>query len=406
MFTKSRSLRPQCAVSRGRVACGFTRSGFTLVELLVVIAIIGVLVALLLPAIQAARESARRMTCTNQLKQMSLAMHNHLSTLRVFPTGGSRYNPLIQNYVTGGWNSPGVPNGPAKQGLGWSYQILPYLEQGAIKGIVTQTQLQTAVVPIYLCPSRRSPEIVMTDPATGGVAGAKIPTVLSDYASAHPLTNTCAGATGDTGVKADITRTHPFVGATSFAVVQNSYWCGPQPGPTASNTVFDGVIVRTQWAVTTPANATTPAKLTRSNGGPDAVKASQIPDGMSNTLVISEKALRSDLVAGAIAPDGTVSYSDDRGWSDGWDPDTVRSTALQPLSDSDQSVCFNPNVAISRYCTGQAADVFFFGSAHPSGINAAFADGSVHHIKFDVDILIFNALGTRNGAETVDVSQM
>jgi prepilin-type processing-associated H-X9-DG protein len=50
--------------------------------------------------------------------------------------------------------------------------------------------------------------------------------------------------------------------------------------------------------------------------------------------------------------------------------------------------------------------VFFFGSSHPSGINAAFADGSVHHIKFDVDILIFNAIGSRNGAEQVDVSQM
>src|SRR5688572_4922124 len=118
---------------RGGVASSASK-GFTLVELLVVIAIIGVLVALLLPAIQAARESARRTTCVNQLKQMSLAMQNHVSAHGVFPTGGSRYNPDIANYVTGGTANPGVPNGPAKQGLGWSYQILPYLEQGAIKG--------------------------------------------------------------------------------------------------------------------------------------------------------------------------------------------------------------------------------------------------------------------------------
>jgi prepilin-type N-terminal cleavage/methylation domain-containing protein len=375
--------------------------GFTLVELLVVIAIIGILVALLLPAIQAAREAARRSTCINQLKQMSLAMQNHVSALRVFPTGGSRYNPNIKDYVTGGTTNPGTPYGPAKQGLGWAYQILPYLEQGAVKGIVTQAQLQNTVVPLYLCPSRRSPDIVSTDPATGAPTA-----VLSDYASAQPLTNSCSGAIGDSGVKADITRTYPFLGAVSFSVVQNSFWCGPQPGPTASNTVFDGIIVRTQYAVTTPATAAAPAKLTRSNGGPDPVEPSQVIDGLSNTLLISEKVVRSDLSAGAITPNGTVSYSDDRGWSDGWDPDTVRSTGLQPISDSDQGICFNSNVNLSKYCTGQAADVFFFGSAHPSGINAAFGDASVHFITFDVDVLIFNALGSRNGAEMVDLSQL
>jgi prepilin-type N-terminal cleavage/methylation domain-containing protein len=62
--------------------------GFTLVELLVVIAIIGILVALLLPAIQAAREAARRTQCVNQLRQMIVAMQNHVSALQIFPTGG------------------------------------------------------------------------------------------------------------------------------------------------------------------------------------------------------------------------------------------------------------------------------------------------------------------------------
>ena len=125
---------------------------------------------------------------------------------------------------------------------------------------------------------------------------------------------------------------------------------------------------------------------------------------MSNTLVISEKVVRSDLSAGAIAPNGSIAWSDDRGWSDGWDPDTVRFTGYQPLSDSDQGVCFNSS--LSNYCTSQGQDVLFFGSAHPSGINAAFADGSVHLISFDVDVILFNALGTRNGAETVDVGQL
>ena len=127
------------------------RRGFTLVELLVVIAIIGILVALLLPAIQAAREAARRTQCKNQLKQIGLAIQNHADTHRVFPTGGAGPHPDIANYVANG-----RPFGPDKQGLGWAYQILPYLEEGAIQGLTTQVQLQAAAVPLYVCPSRRS----------------------------------------------------------------------------------------------------------------------------------------------------------------------------------------------------------------------------------------------------------
>src|SRR5450631_2470250 len=122
---------------------------FTLVELLVVIAIIGILVALLLPAIQAAREAARRTECKNRLKQIGLGILNHVDTYKVFPTGGARYNAVITTYVVNG-----KPFGPDKQGLGWAYQILPYLEEGAIKGLTTNDQLQKASIPLYLCPSR------------------------------------------------------------------------------------------------------------------------------------------------------------------------------------------------------------------------------------------------------------
>ena len=78
------------------------RTGFTLVELLVVIAIIGILVALLLPAIQAAREAARRTQCSNNLKQFGLAVLNHESAQRCYPTGGVAPWPKIENYSSGG----------------------------------------------------------------------------------------------------------------------------------------------------------------------------------------------------------------------------------------------------------------------------------------------------------------
>ena len=82
------------------------RRGFTLVELLVVIAIIGVLVALLLPAIQAAREAARRTQCSNQVRQMGIALQNHVDALKVFPTGGNVPNPSDRRITRAGHQQP------------------------------------------------------------------------------------------------------------------------------------------------------------------------------------------------------------------------------------------------------------------------------------------------------------
>ncbi len=138
--------------------------GFTLVELLVVIAIIGVLVALLLPAVQAARESARRTQCVNNLRQVGIAMQNHVDSLKVFPTGGVGNDnaALIENYVQGGTSSPGSPNGPNRQGLSWAFQILPYIEQENVRRIARTDDLAGVVVNGYFCPSRRPPTVSPT----------------------------------------------------------------------------------------------------------------------------------------------------------------------------------------------------------------------------------------------------
>jgi len=101
--------------------------GFTLVELLVVIAIIGVLVALLLPAVQAAREAARRMRCANNLKQIGLAIHNYHDTQLAFPIGNTSPAPMS---VDGCFNV--TSTNIAHPGPPWSVTILPYLEQTGI----------------------------------------------------------------------------------------------------------------------------------------------------------------------------------------------------------------------------------------------------------------------------------
>ncbi|HEX4414969.1 MAG TPA: DUF1559 domain-containing protein, partial [Lacipirellulaceae bacterium] len=147
--------------------------GFTLVELLVVIAIIGILVALLLPAIQAAREAARRTQCKNNLKNIGLSVHNFYDAMKFFPLGGTGPDPLIQDYLKDSKiNNPptGSPNGPTEQGLGWMFQILPYLEEGAVQNINTDVQIKQTVIGLYNCPSRRAPGV-----RPGGVS-------LVDYA--------------------------------------------------------------------------------------------------------------------------------------------------------------------------------------------------------------------------------
>ncbi|MEM8945139.1 MAG: DUF1559 domain-containing protein [Planctomycetota bacterium] len=372
------------------------KSAFTLVELLVVIAIIGVLIALLLPAVQAAREAARRTSCVNQLKQMGLALQNHVDSQGVFPTGGSRWNPLLRNYVSGGLDNPGSPNGAEKQGLGWAFQILPFLEANAIHGLNSEPQLINAVVPLYYCPSRRSPGISSTAASIGAPTAA-----LMDYAAAHPVTRICPES-ATTERFYDLSTLDPFRNPISYNTARHSYWCTTS-GDVRDNTIYDGVIVRSTYSVLTAATASAPAVLEKRSGGVRSVKPAQIVDGLSNTLVLSEKLVRSDMAESNITPNGQVSWSDDRGWTDGWDPDTIRTTGFPPLSDS-STFCYADET--QRFCTGQDTEVLYFGSSHPGGVNAAFADGSVHGITFEVDALVFNSLGSRNGEEVVDLTQL
>ncbi|MCC7083425.1 MAG: DUF1559 domain-containing protein [Pirellulales bacterium] len=136
------------------------RAGFTLVELLVVIAIIGILIALLLPAVQAAREAARRASCSNNLKQMSLAIHNYHGANNIFPDGGGY----------------GVPPQP---GITWAWGalILPFLEEANAQNLINfkasynSTANQQAVktlIPTYQCPSAPPNQLVSSTLAFPG----------------------------------------------------------------------------------------------------------------------------------------------------------------------------------------------------------------------------------------------
>jgi prepilin-type N-terminal cleavage/methylation domain-containing protein len=131
--------------------CRKHRRGFTLVELLVVITIIGILIALLLPAVQAAREAARRMSCSNNLKQIGLALHMHHDVKDCLPDGWT------------GYDAAGKPLFDGPTGWGWAARILPYLEQANVHDNLMRLDLPVTdaankqaremILGVYRCPS-------------------------------------------------------------------------------------------------------------------------------------------------------------------------------------------------------------------------------------------------------------
>jgi prepilin-type N-terminal cleavage/methylation domain-containing protein len=159
------------------------RDGFTLVELLVVIAIIGMLVGLLLPAVQSAREAGRRATCGNNLRQIGLAVNTHISTNQFLPSAGWDFD-TPPNYL----GRPAVGDG---QHASWAFQILPFLDyvplwEGRGATDDQQRSLQAVATPIrgYFCPSRRGMmTVTYSDPNYLG--GITLTHALTDYAGSN-----------------------------------------------------------------------------------------------------------------------------------------------------------------------------------------------------------------------------
>ena len=306
------------------------RNAFTLVELLVVIAIIGILVSLLLPAVQAARESARKLECINHLKQMGLGCQVHHDRLSSFPGGGTHPWPSITMV---GSNIAG----PDDQEMGWPFQLLPYLEQDGIYQLArgrnsdivpaeVQQLVGTIVVQWYFCPSRRGPQQQDTR-------------YLMDYASATP---------------AD--RPNSW----------DQYWYGQVHNSNASRQFsgqYKGLITRARYS--------------------PVGRIEDALDGVSNTMLIGEKWLN-------INNYEVGDWHDDRGWTDGWDPDITRYTGYPPRPDDTQG-------------DGQAP--FSMGGVHNGGFNCVFGDGSVHFIRWGVDPELYNRLGGREDGLAAAVPQ-
>ncbi|MGI9457902.1 MAG: DUF1559 domain-containing protein [Aeoliella sp.] len=329
------------------------RIAFTLVELLVVIAIIGMLIALLLPAVQSARESARSAECRNHLKQIGIAAQLHHTTHGFMPSGG--------------WTSW---TGDPEQGFGrhqpggWAYHILPYIEQQAIYDIGSRSGdvwpvpnrvkisiAQRSEIPVELlyCPSRRDPIPVPRHPNGGGYSF-----LNSRHHDSKPwAVNDYVGNLGSVFIgnnRADIA----YHQSDSYA------WSNPYSH-------WDGVIFE------------------RSE-----VRLGQITDGSSSTYLIGERYMNPDLYESPLAVRSPH-------WG-GHDQGNVASTGSR--THVGRRPIYNP----PRQDRPGLNTSYGFGSAHPGTFNMSFCDGSVQSVIYDVDPQVHHDLGTRAGNEIASLA--
>lgn len=321
------------------------RVGFTLIELLVVISIIAVLIALLLPAVQQAREAARRTQCRNNLKQIGLAMHNYENTFGCYPPGFMGTTPdcgMLRNGI--------APN--VAQGWGWGTFILPYLEQSAI----------------YMAMNVNSHQVVCDAPT-----GAAADPLVGNPASGRYIVKafTCPTATDPDLFYACNGPTTSFHSKSNYVAV-----CGVD---------FTGVLTNN----TLGADYTAGMKGMFGDGSKfPCTKIRDETDGTSQTFMIGE-AYRKDLDA---------NYTT---WTTGANPER-RPGRWFGMAPDDQTACVVRQLRTTGSFAINGASFNAFASQHGGGAFFLISDGGVRFISENGDQATISRFGTINDALVID----
>jgi prepilin-type N-terminal cleavage/methylation domain-containing protein len=338
------------------------KRGFTLVELLVVIAIIGILVALLLPAVQAAREAARRMSCSNNLKQLGLACHNYIDTYKRFPwnydngnSGDTRYSPT----GTPRWDQ-----------WSWLAKALPFIEQQPLfdqivpnrvdgNGHQDNEAVRRTIVATFLCPSSAHEPI----PGRGMVPGYRWGRVTQ-------------------------------AARTDYVGNMGHYWggwkdCGSVPdfpGPPSDPNLFVKGSRGTPWV-----NGESYTEQSRLNGifkYHGSVKLAQVIDGTANTLCCFENMHWEGKKNNRLSTD----IMDDAAWAS---PLGAITPVRNPINNQNLA-WLNNSGGGDRRCNG-------WSSWHPGGAMGTLCDGSVRFFSETMDHVTRYAIGVRDDGLPVEM---
>lgn len=334
--------------------------GFTLVELLVVIAIIGVLVALLLPAVQAAREAARRAHCLNNLKQLGIAAHSHHESRETFPIGMQMMPGLSMTKTT------------------FFIELLPYMEQNVLHdqwdfttlvNNVVYSKRSATVIPGLVCPSDILPENPFTLP--GGPAAFPGQTAIGAIGGQYSATS-YAGNYGEGSY---------YFKFSQFPVRPNGIFF--MTGPDASLSGPPGVHA-----------------LVANHRNLESITIAKITDGTSSTLMMGEKYHYDEFFDTWTEGNSGVKMGQVAAWA--WSGGT-KGTAMLFCS---SAVPLNKSV---RYFTASRNDITAqdkrfngWGSGHPGGLNFLMCDGSVRFISEQLNQVTLSRLTTRDDGKPID----
>ena len=324
---------------------GLQRKAYTLIEVLVVIAIISLLLQLLLPAVQSAREAARIISCRNNLRQIGTAAILHESAHQHFPAGGWNWSWCGDPDRGYGQDQPG----------GWTYNILPYLEENSVRAIghgealapksKSLLKLQQATVDVFSCPSRRGvgPFKNIRSDEKDGFKNSEFSVVQSrsDYAGNGGSLYTNLGA-----------------GPATLAASKKFPWKRGNNVRRANGIFYSRSVVRSQ----------------------------HIKDGLSKTYMFGEKYLNPQNYYNGHDP------GDDSSMFQGDDADIVRWTS-ETISDKFWKLESQPN--LPRQDARGFTSGYCFGSIHTNGWNVVRCDGSAKFEPYSIDANVFRRLGNR-----------
>jgi prepilin-type N-terminal cleavage/methylation domain-containing protein len=344
------SLREKRSITAQRVPGVMTTLGFTVVELLVVIAIIGILVSLLLPAVQSAREAARRSQCTNQIKQLALAFHNYHAAHQTLPAGA--YCSLSSDYCRGMYGC-----------LNWFTSLMPFTEESALSDrfdsrvgtcdAPNASLILDRVIQGMQCPSDTAPALMGHDRFS--VSG-------------------CPSGVHVAG---------PYTAASRSM----GMWYAPSGGPVAPSA---GICMIPNSPALQNLNCLSQNQGFDNYGAPGlfssgriAYRFKQCTDGLSKTLLIGETLPAYSMMLMLFNSHYDVATTN-------LPPNQILATTCQPF----------PTDWIANYCQTWSLG---YNSMHPGGASAALADGSVRFFADTIDYGVWVYLGHRSDGVGIDV---